>query len=203
MKNKRNIFIIISIILIIIVLSIFFIKIMAKKSKIGNNITSQEIIEEFLNISSYEVEIEATITSNKNQNKYKIAQKYKKPNYISQTVLEPTNIEGTEIIKENKKITLKNTKLNLTKIIEDYQVIGGNILDLSAFIEEYQKNEKKEAEENENEIILRLEENTNNSYIKQKELYIDKKTKKPTKMRIYGTNKKEIIYISYNKVKIN
>lgn len=176
---------------------------MAKKSENGNNITSQEIINKVLNISSYEVEIEATITSNKNQNTYKIIQKYQSPDYNSQTVIEPKNIEGTEIIREKEKITLKNTKLNLTKIIEEYPEIGGNNLDLSTFINEYNNNDKKKAEENEDEIILKVEVDTNNSHIKEKELYIDKKNIKPTKMIIYGTNKKEIIYISYNKVKIN
>ena len=201
MKNKK--IIIILIIILLIILSIFFIKNMAKKSENGNNITSQEIINKVLNISSYEVEIEATITSNKNQNTYKIIQKYQSPDYNSQTVIEPKNIEGTEIIREKEKITLKNTKLNLTKIIEEYPEIGGNNLDLSTFINEYNKNDKKKAEENEDEIILKVEVDTNNSHIKEKELYIDKKNIKPTKMIIYGTNKKEIIYISYNKVKIN
>lgn len=201
MKNKK--IIIILIIILLIILSIFFIKNMAKKSENGNNITSQEIINKVLNISSYEVEIEATITSNKNQNTYKIIQKYQSPDYNSQTVIEPKNIEGTEIIREKEKITLKNTKLNLTKIIEEYPEIGGNNLDLSTFINEYNNNDKKKAEENEDEIILKVEVDTNNSHIKEKELYIDKKNIKPTKMIIYGTNKKEIIYISYNKVKIN
>lgn len=201
MKNKK--IIIILIIILLIILSIFFIKNMAKKSENGNNITSQEIVNKVLNISSYEVEIEATITSNKNQNTYKIIQKYQSPDYNSQTVIEPKNIEGTEIIREKEKITLKNTKLNLTKIIEEYPEIGGNNLDLSTFINEYNNNDKKKAEENEDEIILKVEVDTNNSHIKEKELYIDKKNIKPTKMIIYGTNKKEIIYISYNKVKIN
>ena len=98
---------------------------------------------------------------------------------------------------------MKNTKLNLTKIIEEYPEIAENNLDLSTFISEYANNEKKEVKENENEIILKVEVDKNNSHIKEKELYIDKKNIKPIKMIIYGTNKKEIIYISYNKVKIN
>lgn len=201
MKNKK--LIIILAIILLTIISIIFIKNMAKKSENGNNITSQEIINKILNISSYEVEIEATITSNKNQNTYKINQKYKNPDFSSQTVIEPKNIEGTEIIREKEKITLKNTKLNLTKIIEEYPEIAENNLDLSTFISEYTNNEKKEVKENENEIILKVEVDKNNSHIKEKELYIDKKNIKPIKMIIYGTNKKEIIYISYNKVKIN
>lgn len=36
---------------------------------------------------------------------------------------------------------------------------------------------KKEVKENENEIILKVEVDKNNSHIKEKELYIDKKYK--------------------------
>ena len=42
-----------------------------------------------------------------------------------------------------------------------------------------------------------------NKYLNNKELYIDKKSQKPTKMTINSDNKKEAIYISYNEVKIN
>ena len=47
-----------------------------KNLKIGNNSTSQEIVEYILNISSYETQIEVEVKSNKNSNKYKMKQKY-------------------------------------------------------------------------------------------------------------------------------
>ena len=42
---------------------------MAKNFKIGNNTTSQEIVDHILNISSYEAEIEVEVKSNKNRKK--------------------------------------------------------------------------------------------------------------------------------------
>ena len=77
--NKRKIIINIAIIILVAIIAIFFIKNnnkTAKTSKIGNNSTSQEIVDYILNISSYETEIEVEVKSNKNSNKYKIKQKY-------------------------------------------------------------------------------------------------------------------------------
>ena len=47
----------------------------AKNLKIGNNSSSQEIVDYILNISSYETQIEVEVKSNKNSNKYKMKQK--------------------------------------------------------------------------------------------------------------------------------
>ena len=41
------------------------------------------------------------------------------------------------------------------------------------------------------------------SKIKYKELYIDTKTGKPTKLLIQDNNKKSIIYILYNEIELN
>ena len=68
--------IIIVIIIIIICICIFFYINKSKKIKIGNNSTSQEIIDNILNISSYETVIEVEVKSNKITNKYTIKQKY-------------------------------------------------------------------------------------------------------------------------------
>ena len=68
--NKKVIFIIgIIIILIAIIFFVFFNPNMAKKIKIGNTSSSQEIVENILAITSYETEIEVQVTSNKNHNK--------------------------------------------------------------------------------------------------------------------------------------
>ena len=75
--------IIIVLILFLIVLMIYFFinknnKLFNKNFNIGNNITNksiQEIEEYILNISSYEAELEVTVQSNKNTNKYILKQK--------------------------------------------------------------------------------------------------------------------------------
>ena len=76
MKNKRIVFLIILIILIAIGLFIFFRNNGTKNFKIGNNTSSQEIVDYILNINSYEAVIEVNVNSNKNENKYKIKQIY-------------------------------------------------------------------------------------------------------------------------------
>ena len=128
-------------IILIIFLTIFYKK-TAKKSQIGNNSSSQEIVDYILNISSYETEIEVEVTSNKNSNKYKLKQQYINPNISTQEVIEPENLAGIKIIKKDKKLKLENSKLNLTKIFENYEYMTDNCLDLNSFIKEYKTSEK-------------------------------------------------------------
>ena len=198
---KKNIIFLITIIFFLIILiSIFYIS-MSKKSKIGHTNNSQEIIENILNISSYEAIINVKVISNKNENNYIIKQKYDSNNFNSQEVIEPKNIEGTKIIKKENKLTIQNSRLNLSNVFENYQYISSNYLDLISFIKDYQKENKSKYEENENEIIMY----TNSDLDKtcKKRLYINKKTNLPTKLEIEWDNKKNKVYILYNEVKVN
>ncbi len=200
--NKHKILkkIIIIITLIAIFFTIFFYITKSKKIKIGNNSSSQEIIANILNISSYESIIEVEVKSNKNMNKYLIKQTYQSPNISKQEILEPENIKGIQITKTENEIKVENTKLNLTKLYQDYPYMTDNCMDLNTFIDKYQQNKKQEYEEKDNEIILEIE-NEKNPYIKTSLLYISKETGKPTKMEIKDNSKKTLIYILYREVK--
>lgn len=104
MKNKKIIIILILVIVIILIASFtFFRGKMSKNLKIGNNTTSQEIVNYILSINSYETKVEVEVKSNKNSNKYIIKQKYNGIEDNSQEVIEPNNIAGVKIIKEGKK----------------------------------------------------------------------------------------------------
>ena len=135
MKNKRIVFLIILIILIAIGLFIFFNNKRTKNFKIGNNTSSQEIVDYILNINSYEAVIEVDVKSNKNENKYRIKQIYNGNDNNSQEVLEPSNIAGVKLIKEGNNLKLENSNLNLTNILQNYEYISDNVLDLSSFID--------------------------------------------------------------------
>src|SRR5699024_4854774 len=106
-------------------------------SKIGHTNNSQEIVENILNISSYNATINVKVISNKNENNYIIKQEFKSKDSNLQEVVEPSNIAGTKIIREGNKLTLENSRLNLSSMIENYQSISSNNLDLSSFIEDY------------------------------------------------------------------
>lgn len=204
-NSKRKTIIIIAITLLIMISAIFFIKNnnkTAKTSKIGNNSTSQEIIEYILNISSYETEISVEIKSNKNSNKYKIKQTYIASNKNEQEVIEPSNIQGVKIIKEGANLKIENSKLSLTKIIENYSDITRNNLDLISFIESYKNNPNSKFKEENNQIIMETTAKTENNYQKYETLYISKETGKPTKMEIKDTNQNIMIYIIYNEIDI-
>lgn len=167
--------------------------------KFGNNSSSQEIINNILNISSYETKIEVDVNSNKNANKYIIKQKYVAPDISEQEVLEPKNIEGIKIVKNKNELKVENTKMNLIKIYNDYEYMTDNCLDLNAFIEDYKIMGKEIYEDKDNEIILTIE-NKSEKYHKNRTLYISKETGKPTKMEIKDNNKKTLIYILYKEV---
>lgn len=142
-KSKKKIIITLIIITLIIGTTTIFIKNKnktAKNLKIGNNSSSQEIVDYILNISSYETQIEVEVKSNKNSNKYKMKQKYIDNQNNTQEVLEPSNIQGVKIIKEGNTLRIENTQLSLTKIIENYQEITQNNMDLANFIENYKNN---------------------------------------------------------------
>ena len=203
MKNKKLLLFLFAIALIIAIIAILIFnatnnKKMAKNMKIGNNTTSQEIIENILNIRSYETLIEVDVKSNKNENKYILKQKYLAPDTAEQEVVEPQNIAGVKIVKKGNELKLENSKLSLTKIYNNYQYIAENMLDLNCFIEDYQKSEDASYKQNGNEIIMK----TKNNEI-EKRLYISTKSGLPTKMEIIDNSKKNEVYILYKEVNIN
>ena len=202
MKNKK-LFIFLILFFLLIIISIFF-KNAYKTSKTGNTIikSSNDLAEYILNINSYEAEIEMQVNSNKNISKYVIKQKYTEPNIFKQEVLEPSNIQGVTITYDGNNIKLENTKLNLTKIYENYEYLADSFLDLKYFIEKYKENNDSEYEEKENEIIMKTN-IENNEYIQKARLYVSKESKLPTKLELMDKKEKNIVYILYKEIKIN
>lgn len=198
--KKKSFFILLAIIAIIAIsiFFIFFYNKTAKSSKIGNNSSSQEIVDYILNISSYEAKIEVEVESNKNKNRYVLKQQYKSQNEIMQEVLEPSNIAGTKIIKNGNQLKLENSNLNLSSIFENYQYVSDNSLDLSCFIENYKQDSKASWKEENDKIVMNTKKDQ-----EEKILSIDRKTGEPIKLEIKWTNKNTGIYILYNEVNIN
>ena len=190
-------------IFILVIGGIIFYKNRVKELKSGNNKTSQEIVNYILNISSYEVQVTVDVTSNKNSNKYILNQIYQSPNISIQEVVEPSNIAGVRIENNGTNLKLENSQLNLNTILENYNYLGDNCLDLYSFIKDYKENEKSKFEERDTEIIMKTNSNLKNIYIQEKILHIDKKTMNPTQMEIKDNQQKTTIYILYNEVKVN
>lgn len=203
MKNKKIIIIAIIAVILIGVLSymLFFKNNTAKNLKIGNNTTSQEIVDFILNMTSYEAKIEVNVQSNKNESKYIIKQNYNGEEDNCQEVLEPSNIAGVKMIRNGNVLKLENTNLNLTSIFENYQYVADSCLDLSSFIKDYKQDQKAGWEEKNEKIIMQAE--SQGTTKTQKKLYIDKKTGKPEKMELQDTNKKAVIFILYNEITVN
>ena len=198
--KKRNLWIaVLAIILIgIIIFFMFFHTKTAKNLKIGNNTTSQEIVDYILSISSYEATIKVEVESSKNKNQYRIKQQYKGQKILEQEVLEPSNIAGVKIVRNENQLTLENTNLNLTTIFENYEGISSNSMDLIGLIEDYKQDEKASWKEMNDQISMKTENER-----EEKILWIDKKTGNPIRLEIEEKNKNTRIYILYNEVNIN
>ena len=159
--------------------------------------------EYILNISSYEAKLEVTVTSNKNENKYILSQKCGDNNVFKQEVIEPSNIQGLQTIYSDGKLEIKNTKLGLTTIFENYPYITENSLWLTSFAKEYKESSKKSIKEQDGFYVMEVTVENLNKYICSKILYIDKNTNKPSKMYIKDANNKTLIYILYNEIKFD
>lgn len=194
MKNKKIFILFFLIMLIVIGLFFFFRNNVTKNFKIGNNTSSQDIVDYILNINSYEAIVEVDVKSNKNANKYKIKQIYNGEDNNSQEILEPVNIAGVKLIKDGKSLKLENSNLNLTNILQNYEYISDNALDLNSFIENYKKDSNSKWEEKNGKIIMK----TSN-----RNLYINRESGMPEKMEIQDNDKNIAIYILYNEVNVN
>ena len=172
--------------------------------KNGNTIINKnEIIESLLeNNLNYTAEIEVEVNSNKNTNIYKIKQE-EKENYSRQEVLDGENIKGLIVELNNKTLKISNTVLNLQKIYENYNNLSNNYLFLSSFIKDCKdENNILEKTEDEENYILKVK-IANNPYIKEKQLYINKKANKPVKMIISNSDHKQKASIRYINIEIN
>ena len=201
---KKRFLVIILLIFVGFFIIIFF-KNNYKKIKSGNNKNNKSVnqIEEYiLNMNSYKAIMEVTITSNKNENKYLIKQEHNSEKNI-QKIEEPETIKNIEILQSGGKIEIKNSRLNLTNIYDEYPYITENILWLDSFINLYkkEKNNSNIYEQN-NEIIMELN-NKNNKYFSLIKLYIDKNSGNPKKMIVQDNNQKNRIYILYKEIIIN
>ena len=194
-------------IIIIVLISLFFVKFNYKKLKLGNNMsskTAEEIAEYILGINSYEAKEEITVESNKNTNKYVAIEKCNlENNLFSKEILEPENLNGMKFSYDGTNLKIENSKLSLNKMYENYPYIGEEDLSLVDFINSYKEAESTKIEDINNEIIITVELKNGNKYIAYKKLYIDKNNGNPIKMQIQNISQKEIIYILYNEIKIN
>ncbi|MBR3132648.1 MAG: hypothetical protein IKG42_00980 [Clostridia bacterium] len=112
-------------------------------------------------------------------------------------------IEGIIIENKDGKVIIKNTKLNLTKIYNDYNYITDNCLFLDTFSNEWKESDDKKATEEENYYKFEMKlKNQRNRYIQSKTLYLDKSTNKPVSLEIKDINQKRTIYILYKEIEI-
>lgn len=202
-KSKKFLFIILAIAILLVIISIIFLKKSYETINIGNNNlnkTLEEVEDYILNIKEYTATVEVTVNSNKNSNKYLIKQNHKDKN-DEQEVIEPDTIKGVKLTYKDSSLIVENSNLNLEKIYNNYPYIESNILWLNSFTEEYRNSEQRNITEKNEEIVMQIK-RKNDKKIATEELILDKKTLKPTKLSIMDNSKNVIVYILYNEIEI-
>lgn len=196
---NKKIVLIFAIICIIIFLIFYYIFCISGNNMIRNK---KEFVEDILeNLEKYEANIDVTITSNKNENKYNMKQVVEGKNSML-IINSPENVKGLEIEIKDDNLKITNKKTNMKKVYENYKSIINSSLFINSFIEEV-KEFPTEIQENENEIVVKVDLGIkNNTYIKLKELYLDKGTGLPKKLIIKDNKQKINTSIIYNDIKI-
>lgn len=198
MKNKK--FLIIFVFICSIVFGFFYYNFF----KSGNNInrSQEQIVEDILKeFNNYEANIEVTVKSNKNENKYEMNQIIK-GNYSKQEIINPDNIKNLTIELEENKLKILNSKLNMEKVYENYECILNNSLFLNTFSNEFFNNNSKIYEEDEKIVIEIKLPNNSNTYIKYKYLYLDAESYEPEKLVIKDITQNPYISIIYKDIEI-
>lgn len=170
----------------------------------GNNInrSQEQIVEEVLNgFNNYEANMEVTVKSNKNQNKYEINQVVDNE-YSKQEVVSPENLKNMIIELEKNKLKILNSNLNMEKIYENYDYVLNNSLFLNSFTNDYFNN-NSEIYEEDGKIVVEIKlSNNSNTYTKYKYLYLNAENYAPEKLVIKDITKNPYISIIYNDIKI-
>ena len=186
-----------------VLITILFLNSYNKSSKLGNNHIKE--IEDFINIDSYKAKVSVIVKSNKNENRYEIEQEVN-GDHEYEKFTSPEELKGVTITYKDRIQTVKNSKLNASKIYEEHEKVSTNMLFLTDFLKEFreirnEENATTKIYEKNDEIILEIQ--TNSVYSSTKKLRIDKKTMKPKSMEIENYNKETRVYILYNEIEFN
>lgn len=198
MKSKKKVFIFVLICIIIFSIFYYIFCILGNNKNRNQN----EIVDNILKkLENYEADVTVSVMTNKNETIYNMKQIYNK-NESKTIINSPENIKGMVIENTNNTLKITNPIINMEKVYEDYDFILNNDLFLNVFINDY-KNNSSEIHEQENELILSIKLNNKTStYIKYKELYLNKETKLPLKLEMKDDSQKTKICIIYNDIKI-
>ena len=191
--------------IILLTICVIFFIFNYKKIFYGNNISiknKDEIIEKILNGKiEYKANIKVNIISNKNQNIYEIMQE-ESQSQSYQKITSDGDINGVEIIYTDNVLKVENSRLNLKKIYENYELVTSDYLFLSSFSKDYLESQDTSLEKIDNTIVISLKVENSNKYIKYKELYVNRDTGIPIKMIIKNSDKQVIACIEYINIEI-
>ena len=188
-------------IFVLICITIFFIFYYIFIDLGNNKINQVERIDDILEkYKRYEAGAVINIYSNKTENIYKVEQIVDE-DYSKLIIKEPSNISGMTIEKKNNTLKITNSLLNVEKCYNNQTDLMNNFLFLNVFVKEYEET-MPEIEQSDEEIKVKIKLENNNTYVKSKELIIDRLTGKPKKLIIKDNTNQDKICIIYNDISI-
>ena len=122
------------------------------------------------------------------------------------TDVNPEYIAYLQDAIENSREQIKNYEYIIKNGLdeEDWKIQLDQMIEYSKqTIENYKNYENSNYEENNEEIIMKTKNNIKNKYTENKILYINKASKKPTKLIIEDANQNMTINIQYNEIELN
>lgn len=203
--NKKHVYILISVLIVITAYIAYVVKdssVPNKESKAGLLFDGKKPV----NITSYYINSNITVNSNKNSDTYIIEEWYKEN--VGQLFKIKDAVGSTvKYLLKNKHLTVYNEKQkNILEILE-YNNQELNILSFNTFVKIYNENILNKRNDikvinNKNNTIIYVVYNKN-IYISSLELRINRKVGKIIDCTIRDIHGKDKIIITYNKVEIN
>lgn len=161
-----------------------------------------ELDEYILNIKNYTLEAKVTVNSNKNTNTY-FLKEFSEEGKQVQEIFSDVDSEGIVLEYYEERLIIKNTKLKLSRIFDDYENLLNNPMDFNSFIEDYKSDSKKEVREENNFYVISIRsKDLKNKYITNKTLYFNRTANKFERVEVKDINNNVRIIIEYNNFKL-
>lgn len=162
----------------------------------------QDTGEEFKNFKGYEAIAVIHFLKDNQENVLKVKQEVKEDGTYTLTLIEPEHLKDMVVSYDGEKIQQYHPKTKQTVTNGVSQARNETIL--TGMVESYKKGELKQKTEkwdNQETICFERTLSGNYKYLAVQKLWIDKKTKKPIQLVIYGEMQEVTLKVTYESFK--
>ena len=167
--------------------------------------TKEEVYEKFhkkiMDMSSYSCEAKVEAIGNKSMGEYIFKQTYKKPNTYKLEIISPEQLKGKSIEYTSENILIENKRINdIVKLPNIHP--NDQYLFIGDFISNYINNEDIEINKSSENLLLKTSIPGDSEYFTKEILYVDLKTKNPTKLEIIDKEENVRFRVTYKNFEI-